>query len=266
MLVLVGAVAAIPVVWSQGISEAEGCEEQADVTTSSGAETVVAETGVSARVGTGVSPRPAKISSIPVDYEENWDGAQMTLINLETGEVTGTATQRFARPALSLVKLYLAYYVIAHGDVEDHYAAAAMVSDSNDRTAQNLAEKYPDAIEQVAEEFDLFSTRAGERWGASRTSTYDVATFIAALRSESPSHPVLVAMALADPVAADGYKQDFGTAVLPGEIGTKWAWSDAQDLHSTVSFGENWVAAAAVSGDAEDLSDFVEAQLATAVE
>ena len=98
------------------------------------------------------------------------------------------------------------------------------------------------------------------------TSTYDAVSFIAQLIEQDPTHPILVAMAEADPVAADGYGQDFGTSVLPGVIGTKWGWSDDRDLHSSVSFGENFVVAAAVTGTADDLTGLVEFQLTDEVE
>lgn len=266
-LILTVATAAIPIVWAQGATASSEDEERP-----------LSATIVTAPAADEEEPVPApkpdvrepdefggdlpELEPTEVDYEENWDGAQATFINLETGEITGTATQRFARPALSLIKLYLANYVLDHGKPQEATSALEMVRDSSDRTAEKLFRKYPDAIDHVAEEYGLSSTKSGDRWGVSRTSTYDVAMFIAALRQDNPAHPILLAMATADSVAADGYAQDFGTVELDGEIGSKWAWSDARDLHASVSYGDGWVAAAAVNGTADELTEFVDAQLA----
>lgn len=194
-------------------------------------------------------------------FIENSTGSQVSYLNLEDGFRTGTATERFARPALSLSKLYIADYVLEHGTTEEKFLAVDMVSSSSDISAQTLFEKYPDAIDDTADKYGLLSTRGADRWGYSVTSTFDVVKFVAALLEEDPSSPVLVAMAASDEVAADGYAQNWGTDVLPGVLGTKWGWSDDYQLHSSVSFGEDFVVAAAVTGDAEDLTQLVEKQL-----
>ncbi|WP_290219760.1 hypothetical protein [Corynebacterium atrinae] len=188
-------------------------------------------------------------------------GSQVSFYRLSDGHRTGTATERFARPALSLSKLYIADYVLERGSLAEQYEAIEMISSSDDRSADDLYEKYPTSITAVARKYGLTSTRADEQWGYSVTSTYDVVSFIAQLMQKNPTHPILVAMAEASPVAADGYGQDFGTSTLPGVIGTKWGWSDAGDLHSSVSFGENFIVAAAVTGTSNDLTDLVEFQL-----
>lgn len=188
-------------------------------------------------------------------------GSQVTYVRLTDGFHAGTATERFARPALSLIKLYIADYVLEHGTLKEQFEAIAMISSSDDTSAEELHQKYPEAIEETAEKYGLLSTRSHERWGYSVTSTYDAVTFIAALLDEDPTHPILVAMAGSDEVAADGYEQDFGTAVLPGVIGTKWGWSDDRQLHSSVSFGTDFVVAAAVTGSAKELTRLVEHQL-----
>lgn len=198
-------------------------------------------------------------------FVENSTGSQVSFYRISDGYRTGTATERFARPALSLIKLYIAEYVIEHGTLAEQYQAITMISSSDDRAANELYRAYPESIDEVVEKYGLVSTRGADRWGFSVTSTYDAVNFIAQLIEDDPTHPILVAMAEATPVAADGYGQDFGTSVLPGVIGTKWGWSDRRDLHSSVSFGENYVVAAAVTGTAEDLSDLVEHQLADEV-
>nr|WP_244429019.1 hypothetical protein [Corynebacterium halotolerans] len=194
-------------------------------------------------------------------FVENSTGSQVSFHRLSDGHRTGTATERFARPALSLVKLYIADHVLEHGTLAEQYAAIAMISSSDDGTASELYEKYPDSIGETARKYGLMSTRGDERWGYSVTSTYDVVSFVSQLMEEDPTSPILVAMAQASPVAADGYGQDFGTSVLPGVIGTKWGWSDGRELHSSVSFGEDFVVAAAVTGSADDLTALVEEQL-----
>lgn len=195
------------------------------------------------------------------EFLRHTTGSQVTYISLREDYHAGTITERFARPALSLIKLYQADYVLEHGTTAEVFAALEMVSASSDEAAEDFHEKYPEAIEKTAEKYGLLSTRPHERWGYSVTSTYDVVTFIAALMEEDPTHPILVAMAGSDEVAADGYKQNFGTAVLPGVLGSKWGWSDDRELHSSVSFGADFVVAAAVTGSAEDLTSLVEHQL-----
>lgn len=198
------------------------------------------------------------------DFEEflqHSTGSQVTFVRLSDGFHAGTATERFARPALSLGKLYIADHVMRYGTDAEVYEAIEMIRSSDDGVANDLYDKYPDSISETAERYGLLSTRAHERWGYSVTSTYDVVTFVAALMEQDRTHPILVAMAASEDVAADGYDQDFGTAVLPGSLGTKWGWSDDRKLHSSVSFGEDWVAAAAVTGSAEDLSNLVTFQI-----
>ncbi|WP_425456308.1 hypothetical protein [Corynebacterium tapiri] len=209
----------------------------------------------------GVIPQPERPDPSVVEFKKNATGSQATLLRLDDGSHVGTATERFARPALSLAKLYVAYYVFEHGTEDEQYDAVMMISSSDDEEATRLYEKYPESIDRVADEFNLYSTRGSEEWGTSVTSTYDVTRFIAALIKADKTHPILVAMALSGPVAADGYGQDFGTAKLPGAQGTKWGWSNDLSLHSSVTFGENYVAAAAVTGSADDLTAFAEVQL-----
>lgn len=194
-------------------------------------------------------------------FVENSTGSQVSFLSLDDDFRTGTATERFARPALSLSKLYIADYVFEHGDLDEKYLAVDMVSTSSDSSAEVLFDAYPEAIDATADKYGLLSTRGAERWGYSVTSTYDVVKFLAALIDKDPTSPILVAMAASDPVAADGYEQNWGTHVLPGVIGTKWGWSDDRQLHSSVSFGEDFVVAAAVTGDAEDLTRLVQNQL-----
>ncbi|MCX7542335.1 hypothetical protein OS128_05340 [Corynebacterium sp. P5848] len=195
------------------------------------------------------------------DFTANATGSQVSFTRLSDGWHTGTATERYARPALSLIKLYIADYVLRYGDPEDKLAAVEMIRSSDDELADELWERYPRAIDVTAKHYGLLSTRSDERWGYSVTSTYDVVSFIQQKLATDRMSPILTAMTQSDEYAADGYPQDFGTAVLPGAVGTKWGWSNDYSLHSSVTFGENYVAAAAVAGSAEELTALVEAQL-----
>ncbi|WP_369831037.1 hypothetical protein [Corynebacterium sp. 13CS0277] len=194
-------------------------------------------------------------------FVNNPTGSQVSYTRLSDGFHTGTATERFARPALSLIKLYIADYVLEEGDPEDAEEAIEMIEVSDDRAAEDLYARYPDAVAATAERYGLLSTRASDMWGYSVTSTYDVVSYITQKLQQDPTSPVLGAMRAAQPVAADGYAQDFGTVILPGVKGSKWGWSNDLSLHSSVSFGEDFVVAAAVTGTADDLTNLVRTQL-----
>ena len=61
-------------------------------------------------------------------------------------------------------------------------------------------------------------------------------------------------IATAAPVASDGYRQDFGTARIPGIIGTKFGWSDNRQVHASASFGPGYSVAANTYGSPADLT------------
>lgn len=199
-------------------------------------------------------------------FVENSTGSQVTVLRLHDGFHTGSATEHFARPALSLIKLYIAEYVLEHGELKDRPAALEMIRSSDDEIAEKLFEKYPDSIDTTAKEYGLISTKSRDAWGYSVTSTYDVVSFVSQKLRQNRNDPILRAMKESDAVAADGYKQNFGTSTLPGVIGTKWGWSNDLTLHSSVSYGEDFVVAVAISGTAEDLTDLVELQVAGLME
>ena len=189
------------------------------------------------------------------------EGHSISYIRLHDGMYMGSAAEHDPRPALSLIKLYIATYVIEQGEYEDKYEALGMIASSSDKSAEELFKKYPDSIDKIAKEYDLESTKAGETWGYSETSTYDVASFISQLIKRDETHPVLVAMAHADPVSEDGYDQDYGTAKLSNVVGSKWGWSNDKSINSSVSFGKNFVAAASINGSANDLTDYVKSEI-----
>lgn len=260
--VLLAALIAIPVVVSFG-ARTEG-----EVS----AQSVQSATPVS----TVTTPDPAQRSAAeeaveitalmpdPVEFAQGGEGPQASFYRISDGYQMGTANERKARPALSLIKLYIADYVLEHGTLAERYDALHMLVDSSDRLAAELYRSYPESVNEVAEEYDLYTTQGASHWGHSVTSTYDAVSYVSQLMAEDPTHPILTAMSLSAEIAADGYDQDFGTAQLPGALGTKWGWSDGRELHSSVSFGEGWVAAASVTGSADDLTEFAAAQLGQA--
>ena len=177
-----------------------------------------------------------------------------------TGFRVGTGNEHQSRPAVSLIKLYIADYVFAHGDPADHAAATRMIQYSDDGIASRLHHKYPQAIDETARTYGLRDTHVGPTWGFSHTSSYDVTSFLMAKRAINPHDPVLHAMSTASPVAADGMRQDYGTAVLPGVIGSKWGWTDDRHgLTASASYGNDFVVAASTYGPAGQLTDDVRA-------
>lgn len=198
-----------------------------------------------------------KLADIPVDTL----AYQITYVDLHAGTHVGSWNERASRAALSLIKLYIGHYVFVKGKKQDKDKAYKMITLSDDKAAEELHQEYPDAIEWAAKKYHLDSTVADYRWGYSLTSSYDVAFFLAQLLEEEPDALVLQAMREAAEVAADGTDQDFGTAILPGVIGSKWAWSNEKDAHSSASFGKDFVVVAMVNGDADMLTDLVERQL-----
>ncbi|WP_144413439.1 hypothetical protein [Corynebacterium epidermidicanis] len=208
-------------------------------------------------------PTPTVVDDrIDVAYDSfinNPTGSQLSFTRLSDGHHVGSATERYPRPALSLIKLYIADYVLVHGTEAEKEQALEMIRGSSDGYAEELFAAYPDSIEAVARDYGLWSTRSSEEgWGYSVTSMYDVVKFVRAKLEHDPKSPLLQAMKEAHDTAEDGYAQNFGTAVLPGVVGTKWGWSNDYVVHSSVSFGDDYVVAAAVLGSAEDLTSLVE--------
>ncbi|MDH2455570.1 hypothetical protein QDW14_03635 [Corynebacterium bovis] len=214
---------------------------------------VVAAVGVLVVPGTALAaPQPALDPSGAVAAPPR---TQITVEHTPTGFHAGTANEHESRPALSLVKMYIADYVFTHGDPADRDAATQMLRFSDDATASRLYAKYPQSITDTAAAYGLTDTRAAAHWGNSTTSTADSVRYLEAKKRQNMTDPVLTALATASPVAADGYHQDYGTAVLPGVIGTKWGWSDdRRSLHASASFGPDFSVAAATYGPAEQLT------------
>ncbi|MDO4927460.1 MAG: hypothetical protein Q3976_00105 [Corynebacterium sp.] len=222
-------------------------------------ETTSAEHSDAQRLETGTIFDTAPVLT-HVIYDTS--AAQMSFYNIDTDEYYGTVSDRFQRPALSLSKLFLAQYVYEYGTAAQAELATTMLEQSNDVIADTLYNVYPAGIDAVAEEFNLQSTTTnGQRWGFSLTSTYDVVYFVYQLLHTDPHSPVLEAMRNQAKIAADGTAQNYGTSQIAGEEGSKFGWADDLSLHSTVSFGDNWIAAVAVTGSADDATEFAEFQL-----
>lgn len=219
----------------------------------------VATTASGTRIKADIRPSDDDLGK----FLNNNTGSQVSYTRLSDGFHTGSANERFTRPALSLAKLYIADEVFRSGNERQQRLASEMIRTSDDAIAEELYREFPDSIDQTAARYSLYSTRSdGEnRWGYSVTSAYDLVSFISQKIQEDPHDPLLNAMRSAAPVAADGYAQNYGTATLKGAQGTKWGWSNDHTLNSSVTFGADFVAAAAVAGSAEDLTNLVKQQL-----
>lgn len=205
----------------------------------------------------------AAANGAPTPRTDPLSAPDRTAISFQgTGPRFGTLNQFDSYPALSIAKLYIVDYAIRHGDgnPDDMALAERMIRFSDDVAADTLAAKYPMAIDAIADEYRLVATNGADYWGNSVTSVADVVTFLQAKQAEFPLSPVLAWMIMASPVAADGTLQDWGTATLPGAVGSKWAWSDVgASLVLSASFGADFAAAAVTYGEPADQTDDVTA-------
>lgn len=195
--------------------------------------------------------------AVALDREAS-SSAEIAIVE-DNGSIEETDGARESFPALSLAKLFLGYYVLDNGEEEDRELVTDMIRYSEDETATYLESRYPEAIPDVVDEFDLSDTDPAEYWGNSTTTPLDVAKFVAAIRDDPVADPIITGMTSVADFAADGYAQNFGTVILPGIEGTKFGWSDNLDVHSTVSLGPGYVVAAMVEGSADELTSDVQA-------
>ncbi|MEX3504776.1 hypothetical protein [Corynebacterium sp. LK2510] len=173
------------------------------------------------------------------------------------GRWSGTSDALEPRPALSLAKIYLAYYVLYNGSAEERGLVRDMIRHSSDDKAQQLDNAYPEAIGQIADDFNLNDTSRNGAWGRTTTSPYDMSRFIASILWDPKARPLFDAMEDVADTAADGFRQEFGTAKLDRVTGFKTGWSDDQiSATGSVAYGkigdEVWVATALTNGDAFD--------------
>lgn len=221
-------------------------------------------TGVLVAAVMATSALPAQAAPQPkLSTQGSIDAPARTQISFEhipTGTHFGTANETEARPGLSIVKLYIADYVFQHGSATDWSRATQMIRVSDDALARELYSRYPSSINATAATYGLTNTRGAAHWGYSTTSTRDTVRFLAAKQRRNPLDPVLLAMASAAPVAADGYRQDYGTATLPEVTGSKWGWSDdRRSIHASASIGSNFAIAAHTFGTKETHTQDVQA-------
>ncbi|WIM67858.1 hypothetical protein QP027_00170 [Corynebacterium breve] len=199
-------------------------------------------------IAVGLAPAASAVSLTNSDVNSRSSLA----VVYSDGSSSATANGYEARPALSLSKLYLGYWVMYHGSEQHKSQVEYMLRVSHDGLASEMDAAYPQAIDEIARDFNLSSTSRNGYWGQSSTSAVDVARFVQSIRPDPAAAPVLRGMTTAAPVANDGIGQNFGTSRLPGAWGTKYGWSN--DLHSstaTVSFGDGWAAATMTYGDTQ---------------
>lgn len=178
---------------------------------------------------------------------------QMT-VRYADGNSVSTGNSHESRPAFPLAKLYLGRWVLKYGASEDKARVENMIRSSEDGTASDLERKYPQAIPSIIGEYRLGETHHNGYWGNTTTSTEDLTRFIGAISGDPVAAPLMKGMATAAPVASDGYRQDFGTARIPGIIGTKFGWSDNRQVHASASFGPGYSVAANTYGSPADLT------------
>lgn len=162
-----------------------------------------------------------------------------------------------ARPGLSVLKLYIADYALRKGDIskEDFALAKRMITSSDDFAADVLYQKYPQSIDWVAQDYDLENTTSSTSWGAALTSAEDVAKYLSEVKKTRPNSFILRWMSEPQGIATDGTKQKWGTAQLPGDVGTKWGWSDfGKKSVASATYGEDFTAAAFTWGS-DDTQD-----------
>ncbi|KXX62207.1 MULTISPECIES: hypothetical protein [unclassified Rhodococcus (in: high G+C Gram-positive bacteria)] len=193
------------------------------------------------------APTPDRIDDVPAR-------TALSFMHTPSGTRVGTANQGEARPGLSIVKLYVADYMLRHGDgsPEDFALGQRMIRDSDDNAASQAYAKYPQSIDVIAAEYRLTSTRGSGFWGDAVTSTADTVTFLEAKKTTDPDSQILEWMATAAPVAADGTHQNWGTGRLPSVTGTKWGWSDyGPSIVASASFGPDFSVSANTYGTAD---------------
>lgn len=201
------------------------------------------------------------VSAVPANAIELADAIPertQIVIVYDDGTIVASENADESRPALSLAKLYLGYYVLEEGDEEDAALVYDMIRYSQDSTADYLESIYPEAIEEIVDEFDLRDTDWAGYWGNSTTSMLDMAEFVSKVNDDPTAAPLIDGMANTAEEAADGYAQDFGTITLPDMLGTKLGWSDNLDVHASVSIGSDFVVAANTYGDADTLTEDVQ--------
>ena len=217
--------------------------------------------GAAAR--TSETSEPGKKTPIPVLDDGEFDAdysVQVSYVHVPTGYRVDSGNVDEIRTCLSICKIYIADHVFREGTAAQKKQATEMIRTSDDGITTRLYRAFPESIDEVAERYGLPGTAGMRTWGKSVTTTHDVATFLAAKVAKGDfDDPVLAAMADSAPFGSDGYPQDFGTAVLPGVIGTKWGWADIHDsMNASSSYGDDFVISLNVIGDADATTEKAE--------
>lgn len=217
--------------------------------------------GAAAR--TSETSEPGKKTPIPVLDDGEFDAdysVQVSYVHVPTGYRVDSGNVDEIRTCLSICKIYIADHVFREGTAAQKKQATEMIRTSDDGITTRLYRAFPESIDEVAERYGLPGTAGMRTWGKSVTTTHDVATFLAAKVAKGDfDDPVLAAMADSAPFGSDGYPQDFGTAVLPGVIGTKWGWADIHDsMNASSSYGDDFVISLNVIGDADAATEVTE--------
>lgn len=212
---------------------------------------------------TSETSEPGKKTPIPVLDDGEFDAdysVQVSYVHVPTGYRVDSGNVDEIRTCLSICKIYIADHVFREGTAAQKKQATEMIRTSDDGITTRLYRAFPESIDEVAERYGLPGTAGMRTWGKSVTTTHDVATFLAAKVAKGDfDDPVLAAMADSAPFGSDGYPQDFGTAVLPGVIGTKWGWADIHDsMNASSSYGDDFVISLNVIGDADAATEVTE--------
>ena len=211
------------------------------------AATFTAVTLIASGTGAASAAQDQQVSVAP-----EYTGNSAMAVVYSDGTWSGTGDAKESRPALSLSKIYLGYWVLYNGTQEEKDMVEDMIRYSDNEVATMLDTKYPYAIEDITRRFALTATERGESWGETVTSAWDVAKFVSGIQNDPNAWPILDGMETAADTAADGFAQDFGTSTLPGAKGTKFAWSDdGTSATGSVTFGDGWTAAALTWGGPE---------------
>lgn len=183
-------------------------------------------------------------------------GAGIAIINAD-GTSVSNRNARTRYPALSLSKLFIGYWLLQNTTGYEEQVRL-MVELSDDGVASAMDRMFPQAIPEIAAQFGLVDTSRNGFWGNSTTTAVDMVVFLSHILAHDPNSLLLTYMANTAPIASDGYAQNFGTAVIPGVIGTKFGWSDNRAFHATVSYGSNFVVAAFGHGSPSTLTAAVQ--------
>ena len=195
----------------------------------------------SPRETSSFSPEISSVESklLPIPGEIDKSTTSYAILD-NNGELIAGLNEDQQYPSLSLVKVLLGYWVFNHGEDIDKPLVENMIRSSNDFIATYLDEKYPEAINNIINDFGLENTHRKEFWGDTYTTAYDTSKFLYGLNF-SPNGTIIVDyMRAYDGIAADGTAQNYGVAKIPDNHGVKFGWSNEHDYTSTTGYiGEN---------------------------